>query len=856
MTYRISRAGLLAAASTLIMSAAAHAQDQADPDAPVETRRGVDEIVVTAQKREQSLQDVPLAVAAYDEELLAKAAVRDIKDLIILSPSLNVTSTSNETVTTARIRGVGTVGDNPGLESSVGIVIDGVIRNRNGVGFGDLGEVERIEVLRGPQGTLFGKNTSAGLINVVTKAPEFEYGAYGELEYGNYDNIGVAGSVTGPIAEGVAGRLYAAHRQRDGFYDVDTGFGPRTEDEDFDRDFWTVRGQLLFEPSENFSLRLIGDYTDRDENCCLGVTILSGSTAPIVNGVGGSVPSPGAEDPFSFDVDANRGTPQLVEEWGLSGEATWDLGFATLTSITSYRDWETNNGQDTDFTDADIFYRTTNNGYAFETFTQEFQLAGQTGDLDWLLGFFYSNEDLQRNDELINGAAYEPYVSLLLSEGTSPTFVVDLVNGLALGAFAPFGFDPIPGFAPLAAGQALPANGGNLEGDVYNQEAESLAFFTHNVWSVTDRMNITGGLRFTLEDKQASAQFGTPNSPACGVLEAQFGSALAYTAPENISRIIPLAGALGVTPTDAITAFSVICLGHQRAIFEEIGFDQERDEEEISGVIAVDYDFTDNLMGYASYSRGYKAGGFNLDRFNQAGADAVDFTAIQAGAAEYPAQFEEETVDAFEAGVKSQWADNQLRLNLSLFYQDFSDFQLNTFNGLAFFVTSVDEVTSKGFELEALYLPQAIEGLTLQGSVAYNDAHYGEFPPTGTADVDALSGKQLSLAPAWYATTSVDYETPVSSALNALFHVDGRWVSEYNTGSDLDRPKQQEGFFLFNARVGLETNDGRWSLEAWAQNLFDQEYFQVGFDAPLQPGSFKAFLGAPRTYGVTLRARY
>ena len=855
MTKRFYRASLLAAASTIVISSAAYAQAQTD-DAPVQTRRGVDEITVTAQKREQSLQDVPLAVAAYDEDLLEKASVRDIKDLIILSPSLNVTSTSNETVTTARIRGVGTVGDNPGLESSVGIVIDGVIRNRNGVGFGDLGEIERIEVLRGPQGTLFGKNTSAGIINVVTKKPEFEFSGYGEVEYGNYDNIGVAGSVTGPLGESVAGRLYVAHRERDGFYDVDTGAGPRTAGSDYDRDYTTVRGQLLFEPSETFSVRLVGDYTDRDENCCLGVTINSQGTAGIVNALGGSIPTNGNEDPFSFDANANRGTDQLVEEWGVSAEANWDLGFGNLTSITSWRDWDAQTAQDTDFTGADIFYRTTDAGYSFETFTQEFRLAGQAGALDWLVGGFYANEDLQRRDQLINGAAYETYISLLLSGGTDPLFVANLTNGFGTGAFAPFGFPAVPGFTPVGPGQALPAGGANAAGDVYEQTSESFAVFTHNVWSVTDRLDLTGGLRFTMEDKSAEADFVTPVSPACNVLEQQFGSALAYTAPQNISRIVPLSGALGVTPTEAITAFSVICLGAQRSVFNEIGFDQDREEDEVTGVVAANYRFTDDLMGYASYSRGYKAGGFNLDRFNQAGANAVDFQAILDGNAQYPAQFEEEVVDAYEAGVKSEWFDNALRLNLSLFYQDFSDFQLNTFNGLAFFVTSVDEVTSKGFELEALFLPPEIEGLTLQGSVAYNDARYGEFSPTGTADVDALSGKQLSLAPNWYVNSSIDYETPVSANLMALFHLDGRWVSEYNTGSDLDRPKQQEGFFLFNARVGIQTADERWSLEGWVQNLADEEYYQVGFDAPLQPGSHNAFLGAPRTYGVTLRSRF
>ena len=183
----------IAVLGALAVAGSAHAQDAA----PVEDEiRTVDEIVVTAQKREQSLQDVPVVVTALSQQLMQDAGVKDIKDLQVLTPGLTVTSTSNETVTTARIRGVGTVGDNPGLESSVGVVIDGVYRPRNGVSFGDLGEVTRIEVLKGPQGTLFGKNTSAGVINILTAEPKFTFGGTGELTAGNFGQLGASASET------------------------------------------------------------------------------------------------------------------------------------------------------------------------------------------------------------------------------------------------------------------------------------------------------------------------------------------------------------------------------------------------------------------------------------------------------------------------------------------------------------------------------------------------------------------------------------------------------------------------------------------------------------------------------------
>ena len=190
--------------------------------------------------------------------LLQDTGIKDIKDLTILTPGLLVTSTSNESVTTARIRGIGTVGDNAGLESSVGVVIDGVYRPRNGVGFGDLGELERIEVLKGPQGTLFGKNTSAGVINVVTKRPSSEFGANVELTAGDYGAMEGAASITGPFSDAIAGRLYVASREHDGYLDIVRGPGPRTEDEDVDRKFKTARGQLLFTLSDDLDIRLTG----------------------------------------------------------------------------------------------------------------------------------------------------------------------------------------------------------------------------------------------------------------------------------------------------------------------------------------------------------------------------------------------------------------------------------------------------------------------------------------------------------------------------------------------------------------------------------------------------------------------
>ena len=384
----------------------------------------LDKLVVTAQKREQVMQDVPISITALPEQLLKDTGVSDIKDMQVLVPGLTVTSTQSAAQTTARIRGIGTVGDNAGLESSVGVVIDGVYRARNSVGFGDLGEVERIEVLKGPQGTVFGKNTSAGVINVVTRAPYFGQEAGLELTAGNYGALGVAASYNDAFNDVAAFRVYAAKRSRDGWMDVNTGRGPRQEKEDYDQNFHTLRGKLLLRPSDNLDITFSADYTSREENCCSAVQLVTGQTGAVIRGLGGNIAMPA--DPWARVAYSNRSTEQDIKEKGIAMQVDWTvpaLGDATLTSITASRDWQAINGLDFDFTTMDSLYRSPNADESFtgfETFSQEFRLTGSTDRLDWMVGAFYSNEDLKRNDSYRFGAAYEPYLSTLIAARALP----------------------------------------------------------------------------------------------------------------------------------------------------------------------------------------------------------------------------------------------------------------------------------------------------------------------------------------------------------------------------------------------------------------------------------------------------
>lgn len=849
MKMTFVRAALMAAASPIVLAGGAFAQTADAPGA----QRQVEVITVTAQQREQSLQDVPVSVSAFNQTQLENSGIQDIKDLIVLAPGLMVTSTQSETITTARVRGVGTVGDNFGLESSVGVYIDGVFRARNGVGFGDLGELERIEVLRGPQGTLFGKNTSAGVLNIITQQPEFEFGGSAELQVGNYDLRRLSGSITGPIVEDqLAFRLFAVTNQRDGFTTLNLRQGGTTTVTDSEtQDYYSIRGQLLWTPSATVTGRLIADFSDRREFCCSAVQWdYNPQIAAIVGSLGGQVLSPA--DPSARQAFANTPYQQDVTDWGLSAEFDVDFDGATLTSVTAFRHWENERTQDIDYSGLDIAGRLSGNFTDLDRFSQEFRLQGVRGNLDWLVGGFYSREELELGDAIRFGTQWEPFLGILLtapSGAPSPAGVSQTVFNLTGGA------------VNIPVGSAITAGSG-VNQDIYNQTATSWAAFTHNTYRFTDRFALTGGLRYTREEKDLTASFSTNSPAACAALEGAFGF-------NPVSGWVQAATAGGVPPatiTGGAVAIGNICLPYARSGLDNTGYDQSRTDEEISGTLRAQYDLTEEVMVYAGYSRGFKAGGFNLDRqFNGPVTAGVGYTNVDTS-------FAPETISAWEAGFKSTLFGNVLQLNGNFFYQDIEDFQLNTFNGTAFVVESVDEARSYGAEFDFLWLTP-VDGLDISGGYAYVNTEYQTITTTDPL-IAALQGESFSLSPEHFINLAVNYERNLGGNLITRMGLDSRYVSGYNTGSDNDPEKFQSAFTVINGRIGVGSNDERWYLELWGRNLTDETYAQVAFDAfaqgrrgtagadggewtqPRNTASYAAFLGAPRTYGVTLRTRF
>ncbi|MHC3128028.1 TonB-dependent receptor [Brevundimonas sp. GN22] len=752
----------------------------------------VSDIVVTAERGRDVLARVPLSLTVTDGALLRDLGVRDIKDLQLTTPGLLTASSSNQTFTTARIRGVGTVGDNPGVESAVGVMVDGVYRPRNGVALGDLGEVERIEVLKGPQPTLFGKNASAGIINVVTAVPSFDPSLNLEATLGEHGTKGGSIGLNGPlVGDQLAGRLYVATRQRDGLYSVRTGEGPRTATDDQNENYDTIRGQLLWTPRDTVSARLSADYTARDERCCVGVQVLTGPTAPILAVLspdGGVMATP---DPDARIAYSNRDTNTRIHDRGGSLHVDADLGWARLASVTAYRDWRGVISQDWDFSSADIAYRPDDGSWSnrFRTLSQEFRLSGETARFDWNAGLFLADEKLSRRDSILYGRDYEEYVGRLLTRSAgNPLGQADGVSQLT---GLPFGTNFIEGEG---------------QWDAYAQRAKSAALFGQIDYRLTDAVTLSGGLRAAHEKKTMTADYrNTDGGEACSAALAR-----------------------GVSN-------AMLCLPWSNPAFNTLRQSESLTDEGVTGMVRAEWQVSDQVRLYGGWSRGRKNGGFNLDR----GQTNLVPDASRA--------FPSERVDAFEVGSKAVLLDDTLLLSVAAFRQTYEDFQLNTFLGTTFLVRSIPEVRAKGAEVDAIWHP--VEGLSVQGGVTYAQTEYGDDPIAG---LPLLAGKRMSFAPLWSGALSGTYERNVWSDLTGRVTLGAKYSSAYNTGSDLDPIKVQPAHWRVDGRITV-TRDEAWSVEVWGRNLFDATYRQVAFGAPFQTGTLGAFLGEPRTVGVTLR---
>lgn len=877
-----------------------YAQDAAGEDA------GESDIIVTATLRSENLQDVPLAVTAFTGESLEKAGVASIKNFEQVSASFNINSTQTESGgTTLRIRGVGTNGNNTGLESAVGIFLDGVYLSRPGVALGDLLDVQQIELLRGPQGTLFGRNTSAGAVSIKTAKPSLSKSeGFVNATYGNYDLMNIQAGVSVPLSETVAVRVSGAWRDRDGFVRNAAG------GESNDKNRYIVRAQLYAEPSPDLSVRVIADYSKSKEKCCDAIieresswalvpVNVAGQTIYGLAGLGnnGGAPNSGAGTLKSFRTANNAEFNDMIEQWGASAEINYDFGGAELTSITAYRHSKTASQQESDFVSANVFSTSiggttsdANSVYnegSIKTFTQELRIAGAAFDdkLDFLIGGYYMNEKIDEHGTLTMGADHIRYVNAAF-------FSVGIDGGLAfpgnpLAQFAG-GFNPTPGSTLLPGPGALnPA--GSYADNRFIQNGRSWSVFTNETLHISDQFKINVGVRYSDDRKRGKFDQLSASSPACNA--ARLSAATYGTFPVgDPRRSLALFAPLAVAATCFPFAAQVLpnALGLATGAPQE--FDRVFKDNELIYTGKLLWEPIDNVNTYVSYSHGYKSGGFNLDP-----------TAAAGGA---DPRFRSETVNAWELGIKAKMLDNAVTANLAVFQQDMKDFQVLEFTGVQFVTFNVGGVRARGFELETTIRPA--RELTLSSAVTYSKTKYNSDCDSGVFNttVSPLCGQSLPNAPLWTVVAGLDWTKPIGDSIEFGFNASVRFESDRRVSTQAlmevapgtgnitllgeVRPVSaadptirsnnyiknpfgvQDANAKLNLRASVGSQDGAWALEFWGNNVFDVRTKNVTFNIPLRgvgtlPGPLNSggiatargsFVQEPRTYGVTGRFKF
>lgn len=821
-------------ALALAIASPALAQSQSTND------NSIAEIVVTATKREQTLQDVPISVAVTGQETIERAQVRDLIDLQSVVPSLKVSQFNATGQTNFVIRGFGNGNGNDGIESSVGVFIDGVYRSRSAAALDDLPEVERIEVLRGPQSTLFGKNVSAGAISIVTKKPQYEFGGKIEGTYGNFNAQQLRGTITGPLSDTVAVRVSGSYNKRDGlFTNLTTGSDVNN------RNRWSVRGDLLIEPTDKLSMRFIADYNEISERCCGVSSILNG---PATLAIGGVLRKPISDTTkvFERNVIFNTDPQNDLSGSGFSGQVDYDLGFAKMTSITAYRNQKNASFQDIDFTGADISNNRTAN--EIKTFTQEIRLASNSeGPFNWLVGGFFQDERLDTGRTVSYGTDIRAYADVLSGPvpaallaglpaalrpaltGRSNIFAIEFLQSLVTPSIR-------PGATYFQAGQGID--------DYYKMDQRSVSLFSQFDYEVTENLTLTGGLAY-LKDTKKAKSFVTLRDPFSSL---NLGAVPQFTAlglPGNIYS------ALG-----ALQFFYGNTTNHGPVNYPNATESGQLKGDKITYAIRAAYDFG-AINAYVSYSTGWKAGAYNLS------SDSRPPNANGVGRSANP-----EDVDVMEAGVKANFPGGYA--NLAVFQQSIKGFQSNAFTGLGYSLVNAGEESVRGFEIDSGWRPTG--WLNLTAAVTYLDPKYDSFKGAACVNYDTvrcpvdpttgrrpnfrdLTGDAPAGIPKWTFSTSAtvnhsfgDYE--------AYARVEYDYTSKTQLTETTPPNLSTWGQNLVNASVGVTNTAKELEVMLWARNLTNDDGLISTFPTVAQDGSYSGYPNAPRTYGVTVRKSF
>ena len=791
VTQRLSGSSMIGLIATLAAAnmTPAFAQDAAIAAAD-DNNAGTD-IVVTAQKRAERLQDVPLAVTAVSADALSNRQINDSASLVQAVPSLTFQQGATPTNSSFRIRGIGTALFGQGVESSVSTVVDGVVAVRQTQGFTDLADIERIEVLRGPQGTLFGKNATAGVISVTTARPSREFEGRGEVTIAEHDEYRARGTVSGPISDTLRARVT-------GFYNDVRGVARNIATDSWDNGSksWGVRGKLEWDATENLNLLFTGEYRKTEADCCAStwIAINNPNLQTLVGPINATRENRTLNDETVTSSNSDQQTYSL--------QADWDLGAATLTSITAYQDYYLEVNQPIERINSDVplfvgasaaYSNWNRNGGALDigAFSQELRIANNdSGNFNYVAGVFYMHSDIKRPFDRRRARC------------TAGTF-----------------------------GQPCAP-----ENTIYQSSASNIRLKQDSV-----------------------AAFGQVEYRITGGLKAIGGLRLQYEKGTNSgSRIAPLVPGDAVMPGNAPVSGSVTA-----------------DDTAVTGKAGLQYEFSRDAQVYASYTRGYKGLGYDIE----ISANLADQTVL-----------EPEHVNAYEVGFKGRTADGVLSVSTALFLADYSNLQVQANRSdiaagvTQFAPTNAGKSQTKGFEIEATVRPD--DRFSLTGAVTYSHATIDidglncpqQFnaaapvlsgmptnicyrPVAGVTPIQNLRGATLPVSPRWKISFAPRYEADIAGTnLSGFAQVGVNFQSAMNFSVEQDPLLEQPAYTLVDASIGVKQIDGRYSLTLFVKNLFDENYLtSIGHTSFL--GGNTDLVGtfnkdADRYFGATLGVKF
>ncbi|WP_438727344.1 TonB-dependent receptor [Parasphingorhabdus sp. DH2-15] len=854
----------------LCMSGTAWAQQSTDtaPQAQDDADDGFDDnfddnvIIVTASKRETTLQELPVSVSVTSGDTIEQAQIRDILDLQTVAPSLRVSQLQSSTNTTFIIRGFGNGANNIGVEPSVGVFIDGVFRSRSAGQIGDLANVARVEVLRGPQSTLFGKNASAGVISVVTREPQFEFGGSVEATYGNFNQVVLKADITGPITDTLAFSVDGGYNRRDGFFDI-----VNLDEEINDRDRFNARGQLLFEPNDDLKFRFIADYSRLDEVCCFAGNLVAGPTVPALAAVNGGQPALDAENLFAGNAFSNIVPENVVESYGASLQSDWSTGAINVTSITSYRRLEAFEQNDIDFSAADVANEIADQ--TIETFTSELRIASDfDGPFNFLLGGFYFDEDISETSQITTGEDIRTFFELLTPTGPGTFGGVEAALGLTPGSIFT----------------------GGLTDEAFSLNNRSFSIFGTVDFEVTDRLTLSAGFNYTDDEKDFAINITALDSLAnINLVDAVIvGQLIPFlgadaTNPAAIAAFAadpataPIFGAISAAATDPTQN---PLLGLQPFQFQPPFVNVPNSVEnartsdtDLSYTLRASYEVTDNINVYVTYATGFKASSINLSRDSR--PTAADFTPGPFGSTILapPSNILNaglavpnlgtggriagpEDAEVYEAGLKAQF--DRVGFNVAVFEQILDGFQSNIFTGTGFALNNAGEQTTFGIEFDTTVNP--VDPLVLTLALTYLDANFDSFVGSPVGD---LSGEQVGGVSPISLATSATYTHEFGSGAQLIGRVDYSYESNVAINNGLPTFNAALGntqlfrreVNLVNGAITLRLENGL-EFSAFARNLLDERFITTVFDGVAQAGTVSGYPNAPRTYGGTIRFKF